>query len=66
MLESTHMEVTGGMQNKSIALETMQLKEKHWGVSCLGTDLWVAFFFRDPTVQNGRQKFNGNIKLGER
>lgn len=44
MLESTHMEVTGGMQNKNIALETMQLKDKYWGVSCLGTGLRFGFF----------------------
>lgn len=65
------MEVTGGMQNKNIALET-GIKIKEMGCflfrnKFLGFFSFVfVFFLIDSTVESRRQKFNGGIKLGEK
>lgn len=65
------MEVTGGMQNKNIYLET-GIKRKEMGCFLFRTMFWgflfgLGFFFLiESTFQSGRQKINESIKLGEK
>lgn len=66
VLESTHMELTGGMQKKNIALEP-GIKRKKMGCFLFRNKLFwflfaFGFFLIDFAVQSGRQKINGSIK----
>lgn len=66
------MEVTGGMQNKTIALET-RIKRKEMGCFLFRNKFFLSFIFIclcffliDSSVQTVRWKIIGNIKLGKK